>query len=253
MGSIDSSLNALNSSLTDMTKQIQNRDAANVQTFTAYVQGQVNDKDSDAKYIEDLRPNQDRLNVFSTMINGDNIDYYKFNLKTGGKVNFSLLVNRLDDHGKVMDGDYSDALDIQIMEMHGNRPVVIADSRSSTGDNYDNYLSLQSDGLALRGGKYMIKVNRDASADSSANFFYSFQLSSGRFYQDFDTIQTPATKTVGTSILKYLQMSPSVVLMAASIDSTSAAVAQASTSAGASLSSSGDGTDPAVTFLSYFA
>jgi hypothetical protein len=254
VGSISSPINALTQSLNSLAKQITDRNASQVKQFQAYVQGKDNGKIADAQYIEDLRPNQDRLNLFSTMSQGNDQNFYKFNLNYDGKVNFSMLANLMDDKGYVISSAVS-GLDVQVLQMHGSSPVVVADNDPKSGANYDNFAKLQGDGLDMTGGKYAIKVTRDVTAPKTANFFYSFQLAGDRYYQDFDTIEAPAPKTHGESVLNFLKINAVVGLMADSVDTTTAMAGQAMLPVnGASLTAGQDNeTDPAVRLLSMFA
>lgn len=255
MGSISSSLTALDSALGNLTTQFQQNQANQVQTFTAYVQATPDEKITDAQYIENLRPDQNRLNLFSEMPRGDNQDFYQFNLNFSGNVHFDMLTDLLDDDGNVLQSETAKGLDVQIMQMHGNTPVVVADSDPSAGDNYTNFQNLELNGMNLAAGKYDIKVNRDASASTDSNFFYSFQLAGDRYYQDFDTMQSPVPQTQGESVLSFLQPDHVTELMAGSIDALSAFAGQASFPVnGASLTAGMDpSTDPAVRLLSAFA
>jgi hypothetical protein len=119
VGSISSPLSALNDALNNMATQMKQRDAGQVQQFQAYVQGKKNEKITDAQYIENLRPDQNRLNLFSAMVQGDNQDYFKLNMNYSGSVHFSMLENLVDDKGNVSP-DGATGLDVQIIQMHGD-------------------------------------------------------------------------------------------------------------------------------------
>ena len=256
MGSIGSSLAALNDTVGALAKQMDQNQANNVQQFTAYVQAKPAEKIADAQYIENLRPNQDRLNLFTSMPRGDNQDFYQFKLNFSGSVHFSMLADLLDDNGDVLQKETAKGLDVQIMQMHGQSAQVIADSDPTAGANYTNFKAIEStDGLNMTAGKYDIKVNRDASADSNANYFYSFQLAGDRYYQDFNTIQSAAPHTHGESVLSFLQPDAVTGLLAGSVDSTSAIAGQASLPVnGASLTAGmNDGSDPTTKLLAAFA
>ena len=226
-----------------------------MQTFTAYAQSKPKEKITDAQYIEDLRPNQDRLNLFSSMPRGDNQEFYRFNLNFSGNVHFAMLTDLLDDQGNALKKSVHGAIDIQVMQMHSGTPTVVADSNPSSGDHYKNYQQLTGTGLQMTAGPYVIKLTRDASVSSDNNYFYSFQLVGDRYYQDFDTIQSPAPKTHGESVLNFLQPDAVTGLLAASLDATSALAGLASLPVnGASLTAGLDSnTNPAVQLLSAFA
>ena len=255
VGTISSPLSALSDAVGSLASQLQQNQANRVQTFTVYAQGKAKEKIGDAQYIEDLRPNQDRLNLFSSMPRGDNGDYYKFNLNFSGNVHFGMITDLLDDNGNTAQSGVKGAADIEILQMHGDTPTVVASSDPTSGDNYSNYQALMGGGMNLQAGQYTIHVTRDASVSNDNNYFYSFQLAGDRYYQDFDTIQSPASQKPGESVMQFLQPDPVTGLLAGSVDATSELAGMSSIPVnGASLSAgAGDGTNPAVRLLSAFA
>jgi hypothetical protein len=165
-----------------------------------------------------------------------------------------MLENLVDDKGNVSP-DQVTGLDVQILQMHGDSQTVVADSNPYAGSTYDTYTQLTGDGANLDAGKYVVKVNRDSTADQLANYFYSFQFAGDRYYQDFDTVQTPPPQTQGQSLLSFLAQDAVVGLMAGSVDTTMAMAGQASLPINGAALTAGqdDQTDPAVKLLNMFA
>jgi len=118
-----------------------------------------------------LVKNTSRLNVISTLAEGDREDYYKFNVINSGQAAFSQL------------GDPD--LRIQIRNSSG---TLLADSDESAGQDYENFISLSKGEFELASGQYTIRVARkeDASAEEKINF--ALQLRMGDYNQDFDTV-----------------------------------------------------------------
>ncbi len=256
MGSISSSLSALNDTVGNLATQIEKNQATNVVQFTAYNAAQPNQKIANAQYIEDLRPNQDRLNVFSPMPMGDNQDYYQTNVNFSGIVHFSMLTDLVNDNGNVLTKETAKGLDVQVLKMVGSTPQVIASSDPTSGDEYKNFQALESsNGFNLEAGKYDVSITRDPTTDSNANFFYSFQLAGDRFYQDFNTIQEAVPKQLGESVLQFLQPDAVTGLLAGSVDATSQIAGQASMPVDGSSLTAGmnDGSDPTTKLLAAFA
>src|SRR5262245_24242937 len=119
MGSIGS-LSSGSDVLSDLTKQLQKRDTKKVATFTANVQDVAKDKIEEARYIGDLRPNQNRLNAFSLMTWNDTQDFYRFNVKFGGNVHLNMLVDSMDKSRHVLETETAKGLGIQLVQYQGS-------------------------------------------------------------------------------------------------------------------------------------
>jgi hypothetical protein len=255
MGSIGSSLSSsAQDALDTLTQQIRNQQANSVQTLQAYVQDVPREKITDARYIGDLRPNQNRLNAFSLSADGDPNDYYRFNLKATGTIHLSMLVDSLDSQGRVLKSETALGLGIQLIQYHGAKPVVIADSAPASGASYDLYTRLTgAQGAQLTVGKYVVQVYRQPDTSQTQNYFYSFQLAGDRYYRDYDTIQQEAPVTPKPpSILNYLTIDPVVGMMAANIDPTMGAAMVAASRPPTLSTGNSDGTDPVTQLLNAF-
>jgi hypothetical protein len=255
MGSIGSSLSASTlEALGALTQQIRQQQANSVQTLTAYVQDVPKEKITDARYIGDLRPNQNRLNAFSLSRNGDANDYYRFNLKSTGTVHLGMLVDSLDSLGNVIQSKTAQGLGIQVIQYQGSTPTVIADSDPNSGASHDLYTQLTSaQGAQLNAGKYVVQVYRQPDTSQTQDYYYSFQLVGGRYYQDYDTVQQPPPDhPQPPSILDYLTINPVVSMMAASIDPTMGAAMVAASQPPTLTTGNPDGTDPVTQLLNAF-
>jgi hypothetical protein len=237
-----------------LTQQLRARDQARVQTFQAYVQDIPKEKLADARYVGDLRPNQNRLNGFALSASGDSEDYFRFNLNYAGTVHLGMLVDSLDKQRNVVQSETAQGLGIQVIQYQGNSHSVIADSNPSAGAAYTMYQQLSgADGSPLTRGKYVVRVYKEDGTPDTQEFFYSFQLSGDRFSQDYDTIQQEApAHPVPQSILNYLTINPVIGLLAASMDPTMSAQATAASQPATLQVGASDGTDPVTKLLNTF-
>jgi hypothetical protein len=220
MGSIGTSLSSSQDSLATLTQQIKQRDSSKVQTFQAYTRDVAKETLTDARYIGDLRPNQNRLNTFTLSTRDDPDDNYRFNLRFTGKVHLSLLVDQLDAQRHVIQSETAKGLGVQVIQYLGSSHKVIADSDPAAGPAKKMYDQLAGDGAELTRGKYVVRVYRQSDASPQTDYFYSFQLSGGRYYQDYDTQEQEAEVHPRKSLLEFLKINPAVMLMADSVDAT---------------------------------
>src|SRR4051812_8337075 len=116
MGSISSSLNSGQDALASLTKQIKDLDTRKVQTFKGYTKDITKDKIESSRYIGDLRPNQNRLNVFSMANSTDSEDFFRFNLKSSGTVHLNMLVDSLDAQRRVVESKTAKGLQVQVIQ-----------------------------------------------------------------------------------------------------------------------------------------
>src|SRR5581483_2563186 len=246
MGSITSSFTADQGVLADLTQQVRAQQTNKVQTFQAYTQDVPKEKLTDARYIGDLRPNQNRLNGFSLASSGDPEDYYRFNLNYSGTVHLSMLVDSLDQQRNVVESETAKGLGIQLIQYQGASHTVVADSDPSSGPAYDLYQQLTGDdGAQLNSGKYVVRVYRDSDTPDTQEFFYSFQMAGDRYYQDYDTMEQEAPEhPQPQSILNYLTINPVVGLLAASMDATMQTQMVAASQPPTLQVGSSDGADP---------
>src|SRR6476620_11027719 len=114
--------------LADLAAELKRSDAARVTTFQGFTKDVPKEKLKDARYVGDLRPNQNRLNVFSLAARGDSEDHYRFNIKFGGKVHLNMLADSLDGQRQVVEAKTAKGLGIQVIQYQGASHKVIADS-----------------------------------------------------------------------------------------------------------------------------
>ncbi len=240
--------------LADLASQLKNSDAARVQTFQHYAKDVPKEKLADARYVGDLRPNQNRLNVFSLAPRGDTQDHYRFNLKFAGKVHLGMLVDRLDAQRQVVESKTARGLGIQVIQYQGNSYRVIADSDPNAGKAYELYNQLAGDGARLTAGKYVVRVYRQDDTPANTEFFYSFQLVGDRYYQDYDTLQREAPAHPPTkSKFETMGPNPAVIMLAQNMDPTMAVAMLAATRPATLTTSPADnGTAPATRLLDAF-
>ena len=252
MGSIGSSLSSGSDALADLQKQISQRDAARVQSFQAYVKDVPNETITDARYIGDLRPNQNRLNTFSLFTNNETDDNYRFSLKSSGNVHLSMLVDRLDANRKIEESETATGLGIQVIQYQGSSHKVIADSDPDSGAANQLYTQLSGDGATLPAGKYVVRVYRQPDTSPHTEYSYSFQLAGDRYYQDYDTQQIEAPSHPTKSALDYMTMDPAVTLLAANVDATMGAAMADATRPATLATNTDSSTDPVTQLLDAF-
>jgi hypothetical protein len=218
------------------------------------VQDVAKDSIDKARYIGDLRPNQNRLNGFSLANTTDKEDFYRFNLKFGGNVHLGMLVDSLDARRNVVESETAKGLGVQVIQYQGSKPKVIADSDAKSGDLHDMYTKLTgADGAKLDPGKYVLRVYREPDTPQTREFFYSFQLGGDRYYQDYDTMQQEAPKHPATkSMIEMMTINPAVMLMAANMDATMGIAMVAATRPTRLTTTAADGTDPVTQLLDAF-
>jgi hypothetical protein len=189
--------------IASLTAQLQAREKSRIAQNSQDVY--KGDTFTDSSYIGDLHPNQDRLNVFSTLDANEPETFYRFNLPTGSQVAFGMLVDQLNDAQKTIQSGVKDGVRIQLLAEMGNRQQVIADSNPDAGRAYQAYQQLSGGELNLRPAKYFLRAYRDPSQSGSTPYSYSFQLSAGRYSRDLDTITHTPPKTLGQPIVQQIQ------------------------------------------------
>ena len=240
--------------LADLAAQLKQSDAARVQTFQGYTKDVPKEKLADARYVGDLRPNQNRLNVFSLSARGDSQDYFRLNVKFAGKVHLGMLVDSLDAQRQVVESKTAEGLGVQVIQYRGNSHKVIADSDPNSGKAYELYNQLTGEGTRLTAGKYVVRVYRKPDTPDRQEFFYSFQLVGDRYYQDYDTLQREAPAHPPTkSKFETMGANPAVLMLAQNMDPTMGmAMLAATRPATLTISPTDDGTSPVTKLLDAF-
>jgi hypothetical protein len=276
MVSIGSSFSSGQDTLAALAAQIEQGDASRVRTFKAYARDKPGETIADARYVGDLRPNQNRLNVFSLFTQGNADDNYRFNLKFGGKVHLGMLVDRLDAQRHVSESETAQGLGIQVIQYQGSAHKVIADSDPNAGAAKQVYDQLTGagadltagdsdpdagaakeaddqvtgDGADLTPGKYVVRVYRQTDTSPNTEYSYSFQLKSDRYYQDYDTQQFDTPAHPVKSVLDFMTINPAVMLLAENVDATMGAAMVAATRPPTLVTSTDSSIDPRTQLLS---
>ena len=138
------------------------------------------EKLSDARDLGAVRLNNSRLNLFTSLKVGDEVDHFSFWVQSNGKTKLGMT----DDP----------FLRVEVMDKRGK---VIADSDANNSDElFRKYLELNEYGLELKKDKYYIRVSRNADAPQDEEKKYSLQISMGdEVRNDYDTVEKPATGT----------------------------------------------------------
>ena len=248
------SLAPTSDALKDLASQIRKNSDARVQTFESRTFDVANEKMGDARYIGDFRPNQNRLNVFSMISKDDADDYYRFQMKSPGKLHLALLADQLDKQRKVTAYELPDALHVQLIQVRGPVQKVVADSDPRAGAAYHAYQQLSGEGLALRADKYVVHVSRSADTPQDREYLYSLQLVGDRYYQDYDTLDHEAQpRKIGMNRIQVLSRDAVVSLLGGNALFGAASAMSNVALAARSLSLGADsGQDPAVTMLGQF-
>jgi hypothetical protein len=138
-----------------------------------------------ARNIGNLRENDSRLNVFSSLDKKDPADFFTFNVVSSAQTKFSLLT---------ADGTDETNLRFQIIDKGGH---VVADSSPDSGDAKAAYDQLKEGTLTLNSGKYVLRITRQddtKTSQATTGYNYAIQLSQGLYKNDFDTIEKAVNK-----------------------------------------------------------
>jgi hypothetical protein len=132
-----------------------------------------------ARNVGNLRENNSRLNVFSSLDKGDTADFFTFNVTTTAATKLSSLTDDQTDDSNVR---------IQVLSKSGQ---VIADSSPDAGDANDVYKQLTAGTYNMHAGSYVLRVTRtdDSKANQQNAFNYAVQLTQGLYQNDYDTIE----------------------------------------------------------------
>lgn len=168
---------------TDLANQ---QAAISVQDFQKNTNDVQIDNRMTARNIGNLRENDSRLNVFSSLDKNDPADFFTFNVVTSAPTKFSLLT---------ADGTDETNIRFQVIDKGGQ---VVADSSPDSGDAKTAYDQLKAGTLNLNSGKYVLRITRQddtKTSQASTAYNYAIQLSQGLHKNDFDTIEKAVDKT----------------------------------------------------------
>lgn len=135
-----------------------------------------NDTLKTARDIGRVRLNHSRLNVFSSLAEGDKVDHFRFQVASRGKLRI---------------GVYRDSeTRIEILNKRGR---VIADSKEGTGRHHERFLRMVGDGEIFEAGDYYVRVSRLDSRETTPERPFAVQLQIGTDVKnDFDTTEYEA-------------------------------------------------------------
>jgi hypothetical protein len=144
------------------------------------------DNNATARDIGQLKENQTRLNLFSSLSKGDSVDVYRFKVSSTAATTFSILNASEEDENK---------LRFQIFNKATGR--LVADSDAKAGEAKANFEALRDGTFELPQGEYVLRASRahDVGAERNKEFSYAVQLSQGLYTKDYDTIERAARDT----------------------------------------------------------
>ena len=126
-----------------------------------------------ARDIGRVRLNHSRLNVFSSLAEGDQVDHFKFQVASRGKLRIGVF---RDSETR--------------FEILNNRGRVIADSKEGTGRLLERFLRMVGDGEKFKPGDYYLRVSRLDPKKTTDKRAYAVQLQMGPDVKnDFDTTE----------------------------------------------------------------
>jgi len=133
-----------------------------------------------ARDIGILRKNDSRLNLFSALTKGDQVDVFKFRVTNTGNAKLGTLI-----------ADPEDRELVRIQVFSKTSGVLIADQDPDSGDAYLNFKKLEAGTFELAQGDYVVRVSRMPGQDSAAQneVQYAIQLTQGVYRNDFDTVE----------------------------------------------------------------
>ncbi len=126
-----------------------------------------------ARDIGRVRLNHSRLNVFSSLEEGDKVDNFKFHVASRGKLKFGL---------------YTDAS--TRFEILNKRGRVIADSKEGTGRLLERFQRMIGGGEIFEPGDYYVRVSRLDPRETTPARPYAVQLQIGTVVKhEYDTTE----------------------------------------------------------------
>jgi len=240
--------------LPDLAARLKKQTQDQVQAFVSRTHDLAKETIDDARFIGNMRPNQNQLNVFSLLSKDDEQDYYRFSLKTTGKVHMGMLTDQLDEQRKIKSFEMIDALHVQLIRIRGKSQTVVADSDPKAGAANKSFQQFSGEGLTLGPDKYVVKVSRYAGTPSGTEFSYSLQLGGDRHYQEYDTLDSEApAKKLGLNRIDVLSRDPVVGILSANpLFNPNSTMPVAGWAARTLAAGAGSGENPAVTMLGQF-
>ena len=138
-----------------------------------------------ARDIGQLKKDETRLNVFSSLGVGDAADGFRFRVTTKTATTFSILNASKEDEGK-----------LRFQVFHKSSGRVLADSDPKAGVAHTVFEAMRDGTFEMEKGDYVLRVSRtNAVADAKKEFSYALQLNQGLYSRDYDTIERAARAT----------------------------------------------------------
>jgi Fe-S cluster assembly scaffold protein SufB len=137
------------------------------------------DNNMTARDVGLLKKNQTRLNVFSALAKGDQVDTYKFRVTQAGDAKIGML-------------NASGENDVRVQIFKKGSTTVVADSGAADGTAAKKAFGDAGIGaLNLDSGDYVVRITRanDSYSAKNSEYSYALQLSMGTYTADYDTIE----------------------------------------------------------------
>ncbi|MDY0870548.1 hypothetical protein [Dongia rigui] len=173
-------LAAINEQVKVLVDQKEIDDSGRKQEYQKNTNDVQIDNNMTARDIGILRKNDSRLNLFSSLTEGDKVDVFKFRVTTTANTKLGTLA--ADEQSKEL-------LRVQVFSKSSG--ALIADQDPKSGDAYENFKALQAGTFELDKGDYLVRVSRLPGLDvrSEKAVQYVIQLSQGVYRNDFDTVE----------------------------------------------------------------
>jgi hypothetical protein len=144
------------------------------------------DSNATARDIGRLQENTNRLNLFSSLSQGDQVDVFRFKVVTTASTTLNILNASREDEGKIR---------FQVFNKATGR--IVADSAEDAGEAKTNWEALRDGTFELKSGDYILRVARTSNVgpDRNTEFSYAVQMSQGLYQNDYDTIERAARDT----------------------------------------------------------
>ena len=167
-------------------QQAQKASGNNVQEFQKDTRDVKIESNATARNIGVLQKNKTRLNLFSSLSSGDQVDGFQFRVTSKTATTFSILNATPEDEGKVH---------YQIYYKSTGR--ILADSDPKSGAANTVYNAMLDGNFEMETGDYILRVSRtdNTGADRNKEFNYAVQLTQGVYSQDYDTVEREARDT----------------------------------------------------------
>lgn len=171
---------AINEQVAQAIEQAKIDQSGRVANFEKETHDVTIDNNMTARDIGILRKNDSRLNLFSALTKGDQVDVFKFRVTNTAFTKLGTLI---------ADPEMKDLVRIQIFSKTSG--VLIADQNPDSGDSYQSFKKLEAGTLELAQGDYVVRVSRMPGRDSTAQteVQYAIQLTQGVYRNDYDTVE----------------------------------------------------------------